>query len=314
VIVLDESGLLRFGNLRFWDYTGLEYDPDLAHPMEPLAERIFHADEREGVMEGYRGALDRMEGFATVCRLRRHDGEYRWHMGAAMALPPGDDGRREWVATYMDFQDRKTAEEALQAANRVKDEFLGMVSHELRTPLTTVLGLADMLRRRMDQMDRDTRMEALEQLEEDAKRLNELIENMLLLSRAERAAFEPEPVLLQRLAPMVLAVAAERHRDARWEMDVPEELPPVAGKAGWLEQVLHNLVANSVKYSATPASVRVEAERAGHDIQLRVLDRGRGVRGEDTELMFEPFYRSPRAAASQPGVGLGLAVAGGSWS
>ncbi len=257
-------------------------------------------------MDGFRGALEGLEGFATVCRLRRHDGDYRWHMGAAMALPAGDGGR-QGVATYMDFQDRKTAEEALQAANRVKDEFLGMVSHELRTPLTTVLGLADMLRRRMDQMDRDTRVEALEQLEEDAKRLNELIENMLLLSRAERAEFEPEPVLLQRLAPLVLAVAAERHRETRWEMDVPEELPPVAGKAGWIEQVLQNLVENAVKYSGTPASVRVEAQRAGRDVVFRVLDRGRGLNGDEAELMFEPFYRS-RSASGQPGVGLGLAV------
>ncbi len=306
VVVLDDSGLLRFGNARFWEYTGLEHDPELAHPMEPLSERIFHADEREGVMDGLRGALDKFEGFATVCRLRRYDGEYRWHMGAAMALPLGD-GQREWVATFMDFQDRKTAEEALQGANRVKDEFLGLVSHELRTPLTTVLGLADMLRRRMDQMDRETRMEALEQLEEDAKRLNELIENMLLLSRAERAEFEPEPVLLQRLAPMVLAVAAERHREARWEMDVPEDLPPVAGKAGWLEQVLHNLVENAVKYSTAPATVRLEAQPAGREVVLRVLDRGRGLRGDEADLMFEPFYRS-RSSSGQPGVGLGLAV------
>ncbi|MEX1103627.1 MAG: HAMP domain-containing sensor histidine kinase, partial [Dehalococcoidia bacterium] len=261
-----------------------------------------------GVLAGYRGALERIEGFATVCRLRRYDGEYRWHMGAAMAVPPGEYGKRQWVATYMDFQDRKQAEEALQAANRVKDEFLGMVSHELRTPLTTILGLSDMLHRRMDDMDRGTRAEALDQLQEDAKRLNELIENMLLLSRAEQAPFEPEPVMLQRVAPMVLAVAAERHREARWEMDLPEELPPVAGKAGWLEQVLQNLVTNSVKYSKGPAHVRVEARRAGADIELRVLDKGRGVKAEEAELMFEPFYRSARASSSQPGLGLGLAV------
>jgi PAS domain S-box-containing protein len=308
VIVLDEDGVLRLGNRQFWEYTGLRLDPGHAHPMEPLAQSILHPDERDGVLAGYRDAFEREEGFATVCRLRRYDGEYRWHMGAAMALPPGEDGKRAWVGTYMDFEDRKRAEDALQAANRVKDEFLGMVSHELRTPLTTILGLADMLHRRMDHMDRETRVEALDQLEEDAKRLNELIENMLLLSRAEQAVFDPEPVLLQRIAPIVLAVAAERHREARWEMDLPEELPPVSGKAGWLEQVLQNLVTNAVKYSRAPAQVRIEARSDGSEIELRVMDRGKGIRGSDTERMFEPFYRAPHAASGQPGIGLGLSV------
>jgi PAS domain S-box-containing protein len=308
VIVLDEEGMLRLGNRQFWDYTGLRLDRDQAHPMAPLADIVLHPDERDGVLAGYRGAVEREEGYITVCRLRRYDGEYRWHMGAVMALPPGEDGKRAWVGTYMDFEDRKRAEDALQAANRVKDEFLGMVSHELRTPLTTILGLADMLHRRMDEMDREVRLEALEQLEDDARRLNELIENMLLLSRAEQAVFDPEPVLLQRIAPMVLAVAAERHREARWEMDLPEDLPPVAGKAGWLEQVFQNLVSNAVKYSQVPAQIRIEARRAGPEIELRVMDRGRGVRADEAERMFEPFFRAGRGSSGQPGLGLGLSV------
>lgn len=190
----------------------------------------------------------------------------------------------------------------------VKDEFLGSVSHELRTPLTSLVGLVHMLHERGELVDRESRREAIDQLATDAARLQQIIENMLILARLDHTTFESEPLLVQRVAPPV--VDAHRRRFPSREVidDFPANLPVVLALRTWVDQVLTNLLSNAQKYAPGDDPVRVEAVRRETDVEIRVLDHGPGLTEDEARRVFEPFTRLPRDRYRGPGSGLGLAV------
>lgn len=198
--------------------------------------------------------------------------------------------------------------EQLTAANRTKDEFLGLISHELRTPLTTIVGLSDILARRIDELTPRDRREALDQLQSDSSRLQTLIENLLVLARMESGKdFDHEPFLLQRLIPGIVALHRARHPHREVQVRVPENLPVVSGQSAWLRQVIENLLGNAEKYSPWTKPIHIEAEDKGEFVEVRVLDRGAGIAESARDDVFEAFFRT-EDAAHKPGAGLGLAV------
>ena len=89
---------------------------------------------------------------------------------------------------------------------------------------------------------------------------------------------------------------------------VPPELEPVIGEDIYIEQIVRNLVGNAAKYSPAGTVVDVLAEANGEEVQVRVLDRGPGIRGEDPERLFTLFYRAPSTAQQASGAGIGLFV------
>jgi PAS domain S-box-containing protein len=220
-----------------------------------------------------------------------------------------------YAGINLDITNRKQMErdlaatiEELQKANAVKDELLGLVSHELRTPLTTISGNAQALRRHAARIDEETRNVALQDIENDAARLQRLIENMLVLARLEGAAdFEPEPVLLQRLLPK-FAEELERRTHRTLEADVPADLSPASAQPVYVEQIIGNLVTNAVKYSAPGTVVELRARQSGDWLTVLVEDRGQGITEEEAKQVFAPFFRSQRTARQASGIGLGLAV------
>lgn len=197
--------------------------------------------------------------------------------------------------------------EQLQQANTAKDAFLGMVSHELRTPLTAILGHSAVLERSFTSLTPEIRRESLREIGIEAERLRRLIENMLVLSRAESTAdLEIEPLLLQRALPAMLRRFDSPERPLRFE--IPGDLPAVLTAVTSLEQVMHNLLTNSMKYGKRGTPVVVRAERAEGEVALWVVDEGPLLTEEEVSRLFEPFQRLDGTKHLAGGAGLGLAV------
>ncbi len=193
-------------------------------------------------------------------------------------------------------------------ANDAKDEFLGFISHELRTPITVIHGGAHVLRARRHELPEETVASILADVEREAERLARMLENLLALSRAELDREVPvEPVLLQRLVPrLVRGIDATNNCTVR--VTVAASPPPVMGEPGYLEHVLRNLIQNAAKYSPAGSVIDVVVDGDAAGGTVAVLDRGPGVPPEDTDRIFERFFRSARTARIAPGAGLGLAV------
>ncbi|MFF0507065.1 DUF4118 domain-containing protein [Streptomyces fimicarius] len=196
----------------------------------------------------------------------------------------------------------------LAEGNRIRTALLAAVSHDLRTPLAGIKAAVSSLRSDDVAWSEADEAELLEGIEDGADRLDHLVGNLLDMSRLQTGTVTPliREIDLDEVVPMALGGVPEGSVD----LDIPETLPMVAVDPGLLERVVANIVENAVKYNPGPEPVAVAASALGGRVELRVVDRGRGVPDEAKERIFEPFQRygdAPRGA----GVGLGLAVSRG---
>jgi signal transduction histidine kinase len=196
-----------------------------------------------------------------------------------------------------------------QRAKELRDAFIGVISHELRTPITTIYGLSKMLRQRGSTLDPGVFLRSIEDVEAEADRLHRLVEDLLVLSRAERGAVDIQGEPLGIAHVLRRAVAAEQARLPNRQLVLDAaRLPVVLGEETYVEQVVRNLLTNAAKYSAAPTPIRVVAESTAEDVIVRVLDEGIGIAVPDTERVFDLFYRSPSASKIAGGAGIGLFV------
>jgi signal transduction histidine kinase/ActR/RegA family two-component response regulator len=206
----------------------------------------------------------------------------------------------------------QTAEEHADHANRLKDDFLATVSHELRTPLNAVLGWTRMLKAK--QMTAERAAHAVETIERNATALVHIIDDLLDVSRiiAGTLHLTPQPIDLvavtQAGLEVVRPLAVSKQIDLRFS---PEHgAPPlVNGDAVRLQQVIWNLLANSVKFTPDGGRVDVSVERAGANIELNIVDTGQGIDPKFLPHVFERFRQADGAPSRRHGgLGLGLAI------
>ncbi|MGW6010940.1 ATP-binding protein [Streptomyces sp. NPDC055210] len=196
----------------------------------------------------------------------------------------------------------------LAEGNRIRTALLAAVSHDLRTPLAAIKAAVSSLRSDDVAWSEEDEAELLEGIEAGADRLDHLVGNLLDMSRLQTGTVTPliREIDLDEVVPMALGGVPEHSV----ELEIPETLPMVAVDPGLLERSVANLVENAVKYSPGDERVLVAASTLGDRVEVRVVDRGRGVPDEAKDRIFAPFQRygdAPRGA----GVGLGLAVARG---
>jgi signal transduction histidine kinase len=192
---------------------------------------------------------------------------------------------------------------------RLRSEFVASVSHELRTPLTQIRMFAETLL-----LDRvrspQERQRALEIIDKEARRLTNLVQNLLMFSRSERGALRAraEP---RALAPLLREIADGFRPllagpDARLETALDESVQAAVDPDA-VRQIVLNLLDNAVKYGPRGGAVRLVLERAGGRARLRVEDQGPGIPGEQRQRIFERFHRLDRDRETT-GTGIGLAV------
>jgi K+-sensing histidine kinase KdpD len=199
--------------------------------------------------------------------------------------------------------------EGLRAA-QLREAFVGVISHELRTPITTIYGLARVLRQRGDTLTAEARAEAIVDIEEESDRLYRLVEDLLVLSRAEsgRVEIESEPINLARLVGHVVDAETQRLPDRRFVLTAPSDLPLIEAEATYVEQVVRNFIANAAKYSEPPEMIEIVVSVDGDDVMVQVLDRGIGIDEDAASRAFDLFFRSKQATRAASGAGIGLFV------
>lgn len=210
------------------------------------------------------------------------------------------------------LEGRRLATEAEQArqlaeVDRMRSALLAAVGHDLRTPLAGIKAAASGLRQEDVDWTTEERAELLATIEESADRLDDLVSNLLAMSRLQAGALSArlEPTALDEV--VARAVLGLPHGAVR--VDVPDDLPLVAADGGLLERVVANLLANAVRYSPAGFQVQVTGRLGADAVALSVVDHGPGVPQESLERMFVPFQRL--GDRSPGGVGLGLAIARG---
>ncbi len=201
----------------------------------------------------------------------------------------------------------------LRQLENLRRDFVANVSHELKTPLTSIQGFVEaLLEGALHDPDQAERF--LKIIAEQTQRLQNLVEDLLSLSRIEQEA-ESQQIRLE-LGPIrgVLESAIELCRPKAEEkqiplhLDCPEDLQ-VPRNAALLEQAVVNLLDNAIKYSSEGQPVLLEAFQQGQEVVIRVQDHGCGIPPEHLDRIFERFYRVDKARSRKlGGTGLGLAI------
>ena len=258
----------------------------------------------------------------TEARLRRANGEYRWHR---VRFAVAGSGSR-WFAAASDIHDVRAAaaernvllarERAARAdaerANRLKDQFLAAVSHELRAPLTTMLLWEGILHD--DTANAELRAKAHDAIRQSAVIQSRVVGDLLDVSRAIAGKLHVDlrPVAIEPLVQGAVDAIAPTALAKQITLDRRGSLVggDLLGDAVRLRQVLVNLLANAVKFTPTGGRITVDIARRGHSIAIEVQDSGRGVAPEFLSRMFEPFSQADDSwTQGEGGLGLGLAVA-----
>jgi len=198
---------------------------------------------------------------------------------------------------------------ALEQTVKERDLLVGIISHELRNPLTTIFGNAQFLLRKLETMDASSRTRAILDIREEAERLNALVENMLLLARAGgQEPIPTEPVVVDKAIREVAAEHQKRFSHRRLAIGVKPKTLIAEGQPDYMKQVIENLLSNAEKYSSHEEEIEVRARLAGAEVIISVLDRGGGIVPAESEIIFQPFFRSDRTSTKVGGAGIGLAV------
>jgi two-component system sensor histidine kinase KdpD len=210
---------------------------------------------------------------------------------------------------------RRGAERAREAevarrSDALKTALLRAVSHDLRTPLASIKASVSGLRQSGAEYTDEDRAELLAAIEEEADRLNRLVQDLLDASRLEAGALTPDrrPHDLAELVDTAVRRLRPLLGDRPLEVDIPETLPSVAYDYTQVDRIVTNLLENAAVHTPPGSPLAIRARQAGDEIRIEVIDHGPGLPPEDRERLFRPFERG-RAGAR--GTGLGLSIARG---
>lgn len=239
---------------------------------------------------------------AKTAEIESPDGKSQLQLTAVPI--PGEDHSTGVIALFHDISELKRVDE-------IRRDFVANVSHELRTPLSIFRGNLEAL---LDGSDLDAKEteRIYNVMKRHSDRLNLLVDDLLSLARLEarETKLQRDHVDLAEFLPRVLRDWTHRcaEKKLRLETRLPEELT-LSADAHRLEEIIHNLLDNAVKYSNEGGRILASAEPRDHAVVLSVNDEGIGIPAEDLPRIFERFYRVDRARGRElGGTGLGLSI------
>lgn len=202
--------------------------------------------------------------------------------------------------------------ERLAKSEKLRRDFIANVSHELRSPLTSVQGFVDALLEGRDTDEQDRRR-YLNIIQTETNRLGKLVNDLLEISRfdSEGISFDMGPFPIGNVINRAVASLKPQFDIKRISVRtvLPKELPQCYGDEDRIEQVLHNLLENAIRYSPDEGKILISCRVIGEEIYVEVADNGPGISTDELPFIWERFYRVDKDRSRlKGGTGLGLAI------
>ena len=289
-------------------------------PLEELVnrgwERFVHPDDREETTKARDRAIASGESYSTIHRLRRADGEYRWHhsMGEPLRDPHGKI--IQWYGLAIDIDERKRAEDHLRdtsiklsTASKIATvaELSASIAHQLNQPLMAVLGNAQAAKRWLaaNPPDITETNASIERILVDIRSADETMQHIRALFKSEPYEKSDESVLDIIRESLRFVHEGPNQREARIDWSIEGSLPPICVDRIQTQQVFINLISNAIEAtdgSTNTARILLRAfVTEEHEVVVQVIDNGTGL--DDTEKIFDAFMTT-----KEKGMGIGLAV------
>lgn len=308
ILLLDAEATIRVWSPALEDLTGVTSDDAVGHP---VARLLTPARRLSDLPVQGRWLIDGADPTH-----RRHRSQVGWRT---------PDGQRRDVqedhTLLFDERGHCTGDVVLlrdvtreAELERLRADFVARISHELRTPLTPIRGFVQLLLRRSDRLTDDQHREALTSVLDRTDRLQEVIEDLLLVTQVERGQLDgvvaPAETAVTDTLTRVIQEVTEREPHRMIDLTVEPGTPTAWADASRLRQAVIALVDNALRYGPVDAPVTVELTSTQDHVTIRVTDHGPGIPTSQRTRIFEQFERLEDPMTMRTGgVGLGLFIA-----
>lgn len=317
----------------YWNKTWLEYTGQTIEEAKGRAwNGIIHPDDISVVMELYTPAFENKEPyFIPAIRVKRYDGEYRWH--AFKGNPRYLEGGEfiGYVGVGLDIHEQKMTEEKLEElvekrteelqrsnkelkrSNQNLEEFAHAASHDLKEPVRKIHFFTQQLKEQLSKYLNEVEARSFTRIENATKRMHNLIDDLLLYSHVSQRPHETESIDLNQKIQRVLE-DLEISIEEKHAVITVGKLPTVNGYRRQLQQVFQNFLSNALKYSKADVTPHIEitADTAKENDRLyhviSVKDNGIGFEQQYEEKIFQMFSRL-HGRHEYGGTGVGLSIA-----
>ena len=319
--LLDAQIRIEYANEQLAQMLGYSIHEMLGRSLYDFMDSEARAKAEQLIERSKQGIRERFD----FC-YRRQDNSPLW---AIVSTQPRFNRQGEFIgvlAMLTDITERKQIEkereqllmreqearQLAEATNQMKDQFLAMVSHELRSPLNAILGWTQLMQ--SSAFDPARTEKALAIIEHNAKAQNQLIEDLLDLSRIVqgqvRLSLFAYPLNLARLIEAAIDTVrpTAENKKVQLKCQLDADLGLVNGDPDRLQQVIWNLLSNAIKFTPEGGQVQVILERVESHASLQISDTGIGIRPEFLPYVFERFRQEQKTTARYGGLGLGLAI------
>jgi signal transduction histidine kinase len=313
IALFGSDGRLKLFNpafSKFWsfDQALLQKEPHI----DQLADDVTVMEEAGSAWQEIKFGVIGLESERKPLRGRLTAGE-RILQYSSVPLPDGNT-----LLTFSDISDPAKMEralreraEALEAADRLKNNFLSNISYEVRTPLTSILGFAETLDLGLVGELSPKQHEYVVDIKKSSEDLKSIIDAIIDLSAIDAGAMELKLEKIEVAATLEFVAekltSAMARRDQTLNIELAEDSLAFVGDPLRVEQIIANLLSNAIGFSGKGAQVRMGARRHGPDIQIWVADTGRGIDPDYQKKVFDRFQSKP-LPGSHRGPGLGLSI------
>jgi PAS domain S-box-containing protein len=279
-------------------------------------ERFIHPDDLEETARVFARAISSGESFSAIHRLRRADGEYRWHHAMSEPLRGPDGKIIQWYGLTIDIDERKRAEDHLRdtrielsRASKIATvaELSASIAHELNQPLMAVLGNAQAAKRWLtaNPPDLTETNASIERILRDIRSADEAMQHIRALFKSEPYNKSDESVMDIIRESLRFVHEDPNKREVQIDWSIEGSLPPICVDRIQTQQVFINLISNAIEAadgSASTVKILLRAFVTQEDeVIVQVIDNGTGL--EDTEKIFDAFMTT-----KEKGLGIGLAI------
>ncbi|MEO0078502.1 MAG: PAS domain S-box protein [candidate division WOR-3 bacterium] len=303
VVITDTEGVIEYVNPKFTSLTGFSAEEVIGQN-----PRILKSGMQDS--EFYRNLWDTIKSgqeWRGEFHNRRRDGTLFWEAASISPIRDSDGVITHFVAVKEDITERKRIEEERERLIQELDAFAHTVAHDLKNPLGAVLGFADLLVKERKSLSESELDESLTAICQGARKMHNIIEELLLLAGVRKAEVPMAPVNMAAVVQDAwgrLTLLIDEHHP---ELILPQEWPTALGHGPWLEEVWANYLSNAIKYGGRPPRLELGAESTTDGkVRFWVQDNGPGLTQEQRDKLFTPFTRLHQVRATGQGLGLSI--------
>lgn len=323
IFTADASGTLTYISPQWEQYTGLSVKLLRKYRMST----ILHPNDAEDVTRHWLHSYETGTDIEQEVRIRRADGEYRWHLSRSKCMRDETGQITMWVGSSTDIEEVKInmqkkleleektvtltrQQDNLLELNAAKDEFIRLASHQLRTPATGVKMYIGMLMGGFADEPTESQMRMLDQAYQSNERQLHIIEDLLKVATidAGKVALVKEKSDIKKLLNEVSGEMqhAISKRKQKIIIDSPSNAVMVEIDRRYIRMVIENIIDNASKYSPDNTLITVKLEQNNHT-DITIIDQGVGIAEKDQPMLFKKFSRIHNVmSVSASGTGIGL--------